>query len=235
MKTQENLPLFRGELALLLAVLVNSFGVVLMLYSGAGISAISSVPYAFSEVWPFFTLGTWTYLFQATLIASLMILRKRFVPMYLFSFVVGFFFSELWISTKHGSASCPTPCLCGLYILSSATCCSASVSLFPTAVDAYHSDRSFSKRTGTDHRNLLSKDQDQLRCDLPAHHSDPDFLILRPDQGAGHRNHHGGIYHGKKHRHDRKYLRQTFPFCYGQRLKKVLTFITLVAIIALNQ
>ena len=95
MKTQENLPLFRGELALLLAVLVNSFGVVLMLYSGAGISAISSVPYAFSEVWPFFTLGTWTYLFQATLIVSLMILRKRFVPMYLFSFVVGFFFSEL--------------------------------------------------------------------------------------------------------------------------------------------
>ena len=95
MKTQENLPLFRGELALLLAVLVNSFGVVLMLYSGAGISAISSVPYAFSEVWPFFPLGTWTYLFQATLIVSLMILRKRFVPMYLFSFVVGFFFSEL--------------------------------------------------------------------------------------------------------------------------------------------
>ena len=47
MKTQENLPLFRGELALLLAVLINSFGVVLMLYSGAGISAISSVPYAF--------------------------------------------------------------------------------------------------------------------------------------------------------------------------------------------
>ena len=95
MKTQENLPLFRGELALLLAVLVNSFGVVLMLYSGAGISAISSVPYAFSEVWPFFALGTWTYLFQATLIVSLMILRKRFVPMYLFSFVVGFFFIEL--------------------------------------------------------------------------------------------------------------------------------------------
>ena len=50
MKNQENLPLFRGELALLLAVLVNSFGVVLMLYSGAGISAISSVPYAFSEI-----------------------------------------------------------------------------------------------------------------------------------------------------------------------------------------
>ena len=45
----KSLPLFRGELALCIAVLMNSFGVVLMLYSGAGISAISSVPFAFSE------------------------------------------------------------------------------------------------------------------------------------------------------------------------------------------
>ena len=37
---------FRGEAALVLAVIINSFGVVLMLYSGAGISAISSVPHA---------------------------------------------------------------------------------------------------------------------------------------------------------------------------------------------
>ena len=46
-KTQ-NLPVLRGELALLVVVLINSLGVVLMLYSGTGISAISSVPYAFS-------------------------------------------------------------------------------------------------------------------------------------------------------------------------------------------
>ena len=85
----------RGELALLLIVIMNSFGVVLMLYSGSGISAISSVPYAFSEVFPQLTLGTWTYLFQGLLILSLMILRKKFVPQYLFSFVVGFAFSEL--------------------------------------------------------------------------------------------------------------------------------------------
>ena len=89
------LPLFRGELALALAVVFNSFGVVLMLYSGSGMSAISSVPYAFSEVFPFLTLGTWTYLFQAVLILTLMVLRRRFVVSYLFSFVVGFVFSEL--------------------------------------------------------------------------------------------------------------------------------------------
>lgn len=97
-------PVWRGELALLAAVILNSFAVVLMLYSGAGISAISSVPYAFSDVFPQLSLGTWTYLFQGSLILSLMILRKRFVVEYLFSFVVGFVFSELmdlhelWIS-----------------------------------------------------------------------------------------------------------------------------------------
>ncbi len=53
-----NLITVRGELALLLIVIMNSFGVVLMLYSGSGISAISSVPYAFSEVFPQLTLGT---------------------------------------------------------------------------------------------------------------------------------------------------------------------------------
>ena len=39
----------RGELALMVAVAINSLGVVLMLHSGAGISAISSVPYAFPK------------------------------------------------------------------------------------------------------------------------------------------------------------------------------------------
>ena len=81
---QKELHTVRGELALLVAVLINSFGVVLMLHSGAGISAISSVPFAFSEVFTRISLGTWTYLFQGVL-----------VPQYLFSFVVGFVFGEL--------------------------------------------------------------------------------------------------------------------------------------------
>ncbi len=88
-------PILRGELALIAAIVINSFSVVLMLYSGSGISAISSVPYAFSEVFTKLSLGTWTYLFQGALVLSLMILRKKFVPSYLFSFVAGFAFSEL--------------------------------------------------------------------------------------------------------------------------------------------
>lgn len=76
-------------------VVINSLGVVLMLYSGSGISAISSVPYAFSEVFKNISPGTWTYIFQGLLVLSLMIMRKKFVVPYLFSFVVGFTFSEM--------------------------------------------------------------------------------------------------------------------------------------------
>lgn len=97
-------PVLRGELALVVAVFINTLGVRLMLRAGAGISAISSVPYALSEVFPIVSMGTWTYIFQGLLVASLMVLRRRFVPQYLLSFVVGFFYGvmidiqELWIS-----------------------------------------------------------------------------------------------------------------------------------------
>ena len=72
--------------------LVNSFAVVLMLYSGSGISAISSVPYAFNQVLPQVSLGTWTYIFQALLVGALFVLRGKIHLPYLLSFVVGFFF-----------------------------------------------------------------------------------------------------------------------------------------------
>ena len=94
----------RGEAALILAIIINSMGVLLMLQSGSGISAISSVPYAFSEAFPKLSLGTWTYIFQGLLVITLMVLKKRFVPSYLFCFVAGFLFgemmdvNELWIT-----------------------------------------------------------------------------------------------------------------------------------------
>ncbi len=104
MSTDDNKTVLRGELALVLVVIINSLGVLLMLHSGSGISAISSVPYAFNLVLPKLSLGTWTYIFQGLLICALMIMRRKFVPAYLFSFVVGFAFGEmmdiheLWIN-----------------------------------------------------------------------------------------------------------------------------------------
>lgn len=92
------------ELTLLIIIIINSLGVVLMLHSGYGISAISSVPYAFSVVLPKLSLGTWTYIFQSILVITLMICRKKFVLSYLFSFVVSFAFGimvdihQMWVS-----------------------------------------------------------------------------------------------------------------------------------------
>ena len=74
---KENKTQVRGELALIPLIFVNSFAVVLMLYSGSGISAISSVPYGFNQVIPMVSLGTWTYIFQGLLVALLFMLKKR--------------------------------------------------------------------------------------------------------------------------------------------------------------
>ena len=82
MKSESNKLAVRGELALIAMVIMNSAGVLLMLHSGSGISAISSVPYGFQQVFP-----------QLTLV--LMLLRRKFMPSYLFSFVVGFVFGKL--------------------------------------------------------------------------------------------------------------------------------------------
>ncbi len=112
MQGKKELPVLSGELALLWVIVMNSLGVVLMLYSGSGISAISSVPYAFSRVFTKISLGTWTYIFQGLLILTLMIMRKRFVLQYLFSFVVGFAFSvmidvhRMWINILPTALGC---------------------------------------------------------------------------------------------------------------------------------
>ena len=40
LQSNRKLPVIRGELALVIVILINSLGVVLMLYSGSGISAM---------------------------------------------------------------------------------------------------------------------------------------------------------------------------------------------------
>ena len=82
METRDKI-VVRGELALVLAVLINSFAVAVTVYAGLGISPVSSFPYAVSLVFPFLTLGTWTYLFQGVRVITWMVLRTRFVPSWL--------------------------------------------------------------------------------------------------------------------------------------------------------
>ena len=157
---QKNLPVIRGELALLLVVVINSLGVVLMLYSGSGISAISSVPYAFSDVFNKISLGTWTYIFQGLLVLSLMIMRKKFVAPYLFSFVVGFAFSEmldvheLWLNIL--PTGLPERAVCQLpdpQFWNRA---------FQPLWTSYHPYRPFSQGTGRHHKSKIFKDQNWI-------------------------------------------------------------------------
>lgn len=155
-------PILRGEAALAVAVIVNTFGVVLMLYSESGISAISSVPFAFSLVLPQLTLGTWTYLFQGVLVLSLMLMRKRFVPQYLFSFVVGFIFGvlldvhELWISIL------PSTFGWRIIILSQAIFDKSWDCTFQSLLFTHCSNRSIPKGTFSNHWHRLSQNQDRI-------------------------------------------------------------------------
>lgn len=57
MKTKDGKIVLRGEIMLAISVVMNALGVLLMLHSGSGISAISSVPYAMNLVLPQLTMG----------------------------------------------------------------------------------------------------------------------------------------------------------------------------------
>ena len=86
--------IIRGELMLALAVVINSMGVVLLLHSGSGISAISSVPFSLNRIMPFLSLGTWTYIFQAFLIIVLALVMHGFRRKNLFSLITAFIYGN---------------------------------------------------------------------------------------------------------------------------------------------
>ena len=160
---ETNTVTLRGELALLIAIIINSLGVVLMLRSGSGISAISSVPYAFTKVFPLLSLGTCTYLFQGFLVLSLMILRKKFMPSYLFSFVAGFFFGKMidihepWVNALPLSLPLRLFYFCASYLI---LC--VGIALSNRWQAPYYSYRPVSQRACRHSLRAVFQNQDQL-------------------------------------------------------------------------
>lgn len=129
----EKRTVFRGELALFITV-INSFGVVLMLYSGAEFPQSPVYICIFRGGTGHFTGYLDVYLPGSTDLKSDDHAQK-FVPAYLFSFVVGFAFSELWICMSVDWYS-PKSLLDFAYcILLSVICCCALALRFLTAVD----------------------------------------------------------------------------------------------------
>ncbi|MGL5329191.1 MAG: DUF6198 family protein [Peptostreptococcaceae bacterium] len=87
--------LFSGELALILGLVFNSFSNTLMVKSGMGISAISSVSYSLSLIFDKITLGTWNYIFQGSLILILVLITKKFKIEYIICFFLAVIFGNM--------------------------------------------------------------------------------------------------------------------------------------------
>lgn len=87
--------LFLGEIALIIGLICNSLASTLMVKSGFGISAISSVPYTLSLVFDNITYGVWNYIFQGFLVLILIILTKTFKIEYIVSFFISIIFGYL--------------------------------------------------------------------------------------------------------------------------------------------
>lgn len=85
--------LFPCEIALLVAVMINSINLCLLVKSSFGISTLSSVPFVLSSVLSGLSFGTWTFLIQIITMIILVFIIKKFKTSYIFSFVVASFFS----------------------------------------------------------------------------------------------------------------------------------------------
>lgn len=86
---------FSCELALILAIVINSFSVSLISKSNFGITTLSSVPLVLSNVFTSLSFGTWNFIIQSATIFILVALTKHFKISYLLSFVVAIIFGAL--------------------------------------------------------------------------------------------------------------------------------------------
>lgn len=82
----------RNLSVLAVGIILDALGVAFTVKSDFGISAVSSVAYTLSCLFPKFTLGVWSYLFQFGLFVLMCVLiRKCSIP-YIFSFLIGVIF-----------------------------------------------------------------------------------------------------------------------------------------------
>lgn len=77
---------------LFIGIGLDAMGVAIITKSDLGISAVSSVAYALSNVLPVFTFGIWSYLYQFALFVIMCVLVKKCDWEYLSSFLIGIVF-----------------------------------------------------------------------------------------------------------------------------------------------
>lgn len=84
-----------SEMLFVIAMITNSFTLVLMVKSSFGVSTLSSVPLVFSNVFTSLSLGTWTILIQVLYIVLMVMYTRTLKYGYLGSFVVSIVFGVL--------------------------------------------------------------------------------------------------------------------------------------------
>ncbi len=75
--TQDKRREFPQWLAFVLAMLINSFTIVIITKADLGVSSLSSVAIILSEIFPQLSFGTWNILFQVSLMVSLIVFIKK--------------------------------------------------------------------------------------------------------------------------------------------------------------
>ena len=85
----------RNVLALSLGIFFDALGVALVTKSDFGISAVSSVAYTLSRVFPAMTFGMWSYTYQFGLFVLMCLLVKRCLPGDVLSFLIGVVFGYM--------------------------------------------------------------------------------------------------------------------------------------------
>lgn len=81
-----------SELALLFALILLSFGMVLIIKANIGITVVQAPVYVLSVAIPQLSIGTWTYIVQGILFIIMLLVVKRFKISYIISFITGFIY-----------------------------------------------------------------------------------------------------------------------------------------------
>lgn len=98
--------LLRRYLIFFAGVLCSALGISLITLAGMGTSAVSSLAYVLTYVFPGISLGTFTFLVNcAMLVGQILVLRRKFQPIQLLQVPATFVFScciDLWMSVLPG-------------------------------------------------------------------------------------------------------------------------------------
>lgn len=84
--------IFYNECALALGIACDAFGVALVVKSDFGVSAVSSVAYSLNRVFPQFSMGIWSYMFQFLLFVLMCVILKKCS----FSYIMSFFMAVIF-------------------------------------------------------------------------------------------------------------------------------------------